>query len=46
MKDGSKDEIAKQLREFNERCRTLPKYAVYRTEEWLKKNATYRNKDE
>lgn len=34
--------IKQQLKEFDERCKTLPEYACYRTEEWLKKNATYR----
>lgn len=33
--------LNKQLKEFDERCRTLPEYACYRTKEWLEKNATY-----
>lgn len=38
----SEEAANKQLKEFDERCRTLPEYAVYRTKAWLKENATYK----
>jgi hypothetical protein len=41
MKDGTQEELSKQTKEFTERCKTLPEYSCYRTEEWLKQNATY-----
>lgn len=43
MEENDKLEVLRrQLKEFNERCKTMPEYACYRDEEWLKKNATYR----
>lgn len=41
MIDGKKADVNRQLNEFDQRCRTLPEYACYRTEEWIRKNATW-----
>lgn len=46
MKDGTPERMKQQLREFDERCRTLPEYAVYRTKAWLEKNGRYSSKDD